>query len=900
MVVEHAMGNVTSSNTDATYDRLNNDCHYNDKVKILGRPTSELFPSRISPNSIPSFLLLSSLIFAFVIPQMVSHASASSLAVIAPPDKTITTSGSSIKVALGTSEATGTTDLNPKFSNNAPGSTAAPTGAVGYWSFDDDVDDKSGSRNHGVAKGDAHIVTDAIGGALLLDGQGDYVTVKDNWNLHISGAFTLSAWINLQTLSPSSGSYLRVLEKGTPTGEKLWMFYAKSSKVIGFGFISPSGDIQIKTKKTDWQVGKWYHVVGTYDPSVSSNNMKIYVDGMLDNQATMKGKPAANSYPLMIGTRSTASSDFWQGKIDEVRIYSRALTATEVANLNKSPFVSLPAGTNMITWKVTDNKGNSATAVQAVSVVRSGITTPLTSLALNGVRYIDTATGDTFVTSGSHFNLSVQSLINIKSTYYRFYKADDSLFRPSFSSGKYFQINGAYNDGEFITQFYSININGLSEPIKQKNVILDNSPPMTSLSVVTGSSDGRVRLTATDNYKGAGVGNALLSGMYYKLDSALTFSYIKSSTVDIKNVVNGAHTIYYYSVDNLGNTEATKSAKFTGKIYSFCYSGCGYNNLQTAINALPLGGGKINIKDGAYTLSNTITLKSGAVLDFSAGSSIYFRGNGIPLFSGTGVNNIQVIGGKITAEQAGASAFSFSNSKEIKVTGTKITMVKGSDSNAFNCVNCSGVYLSNIDAKSASRLVDIKTSSGRTDGKSSNIWVTGGKYDDSSIEGVKVNYSVNVHITGITLSNTAENGIDIGWNSNSEVRDNRITDTGIPNGAAIHTDSAIGAAVLNNYIDTTGRTAIPVYRASNIDVIGNTIINAGDQGISIIDKIEPSSIIKVSSNHIITSKGTGIYESPEQSNVDISFNTFRSMPGGTLPIYITGSNPTTINYGNMN
>src|SRR5207249_3130037 len=181
-----------------------------------------------------------------------------------------------------------------------------------------------------------------------LDGQGDYVTVKDNWNLHISGAFTLSAWINLQTLSPPSGSYPRILEKGTPTGEKLWMFYAKSSKVIGFGFISSSGDIQIKTKKTDWQVGKWYHVVGTYDPSVSSNNMKIYVDGTLDNQATMKGKPDANSDPLMIGRRCRVTSDFWYGKIDSVCRYSRALTATGVAYLNRSPFGTLSGATTII------------------------------------------------------------------------------------------------------------------------------------------------------------------------------------------------------------------------------------------------------------------------------------------------------------------------------------------------------------------------------------------------------------------------------------------------------------------------------------------------------------------------------------------------------------------------
>jgi hypothetical protein len=89
---------------------------------------------------------------------------------------------------------------------------------------------------------------------------------------------------------------------------------------------------------------------------------------------------------------------------------------------------------------------------------------------------------------------------------------------------------------------------------------------------------------------------------------------------------------------------------------------------------------------------------------------------------------------------------------------------------------------------------------------------------------------------------------------------------------------------------------IAVYRASNIEVIGNTVIDAGDHGISVIDKTEPSSNIKVRSNHIISPKGYGIYQSPEQSNVEISFNNLEEIP--SLPVYIPGYNPTTIVYGN--
>ena len=830
------------------------------------------------------------LVVSPILSGMIVPVSAASIMIIPPPDKTVTATGASTKVSLGTSEISGTTDPTVIITNNAPGSTQASSGVVGHWPFDDTLEDNSGSLNNGVAKGDAHLVSSQMTKSLKLDGAGDYVTVNDKWNLQLDGAFTLSAWIKLDTLYPD-GSWTRILEKGTSPGEKYWMFYIKSSKKIGFGFIN-SEDVSVLTSKTDWQVGKWYHIAGTYDPKGGSNNMKIYVDGVLNNQATKTGSPVANTKPLLIGAKSTTDTDFWEGGIDEVSIYRKALTATEVASLYKSPYVSLPRGTNIITWKVTADNGVSASAVQMVNVVDSSITIPDTSLAINGVRYIDPL-GQTFVTSDSHFDLSVVATGGADSTKYRFFEVDD-LVRPAFKTGTYFQLSGS--NGEYVVQFYSVDA-GIVEPLTEKKVVLDNTSPMTLLNVVGGTT--KVRLTATDNYEGSGVGDRSTSGIFYKLDSAASYTFVQSDTIDLSNVVNGKHTIYYYSVDNLGNQENTKSATFSGITKTFCSSGCDYNNLQTAVNALPIDGGKIYIKDGSYAISSSITLKSGTILDFSSGSSIYFRGDGTPLFKGTGLSNIEIIGGDITAELAGSKAFSFTDSKGIKVTGTRIEMVKGSNSNGFYCLDCMDVYISSINIKSATRLIDIKSDSGITDGHSSNIWIQNGIFDDSAIEGVRVPWSTNVHILGNTVTNTVDNGIDIGWSENAEIRNNRLTRTGYPYGAAIHTDSANGADVTDNYIDTTGKTAIPVYRASNINVIGNTIINAGDQALSIIAKIEPSSFIKVKSNHIIDSTGIGIYESPEQTQVEIAFNTLEQIPTNILPISIVGSNPTSINYGNI-
>jgi len=868
-------------------------------VLYFGKKSLRGSTSRNPAVAITSFVLLIALLLSPILngirPEQAS--AASSLRLIAPVDKTVAATGSTTQVGLGTAKIFGASDSTVTISNTASGFTPAPAGAVAFWSFDDDLVDHSGSRNDGVAEGDARIIDSSMGKALKLDGDGDYVQVDDNWNLDITGAFTISAWIKFDTLNPDA-NYARIIEKGTSPGNKYWMFYVKSSKTVGFGFKNTLDEVSLKTAKTDWQTGKWYQIVGTYDPKGGSNNMKIYVNGILDSQSTQTALPEANNAPLMIGAKNPAIFDFWQGVIDEVRIYRKALSASEVTSLYKSPFVSLKAGTNLITWKATDSATSAvASAVQVVNVVPSSTTAtpPKSSLAINGVRYVDGTSGNTFVTSASHFDLKSQDFSGsgIKSTNFR-YIGSDELIRPSFKIGTYLQIDGA--DGEYITQFYAIDNKGNVETLNQKNVVLDNTSPRTSLNVIAGTS--KVRLAATDNYQGSGIGGGSASGIYYKLDSASTYTFVQGGSVDVPNVVNGAHTIYYYSVDNLGNKEAVKSSKYTGVVRSFCNSGCEYNNLQNAINSLPTGGGKITIGSGSYTLTNSITLKSGTILDFSSSSSIYFRGDSIPVFKGNGVSNVEIIGGAITTELAGSKAFAFTTSSGIKITGSKTTTVPGGNSNAFYCSDCTNVFIKAINAKSASRLIDIKTSSGLTDGKSSQIWIENSFFDTASIEGVKVNHSNDVHIIGNSVTKTFENGIDIGWNEDSEVRGNKLTSTGMTNAAAIHTDSANGANIINNYIDTTGQTAIPVYRASNINLIENTIINAGGSAISIITLPEPSANIKVKLNHITSPIQYGIYVSPEQSQVEISFNTIEDSPTGSAALIIAGSNPSTLWYAN--
>jgi hypothetical protein len=605
----------------------------------------------------------------------------------------------------------------------------------------------------------------------------NYVDIPDASNLRLA-KFSVAAWFKTSANYYNNGM---IVSKGGPgsdlTGKNVnYGIWLTSQERLRAGFESADGTAYYVTHSNTYSDGKWHYVVLTYDGSA----LRFYLDGKQLTWRPISSAPeTSGTMPLRIGANSLTESGYFVGQIDEVRVWNRAVSASEVS-----------------------------------SQYQSG----------------------TFNTRGML----------------------------------------VYMDGDVPPPPPPADTNAptiIAPP--DKLVISTGSLTQVSLGVPITADQADSSLTVTSNAPSGG------------------FSV-------------GTSTVTWTAKDDAGNT-ATATQKVTVQAqsnlpvtYTFCASGCNYNNLQTAINALPTGGGKILIKNGNYVMSNTITLKSGTVLEFSSDAQIYFKGDSKPLFKGTGVSNVKIIGGEITAERNGVKAISFTSSSGITVTGTKMTMVKGSNSNAFYCVDCSGVYISEIDASSASRLVDIKTSSRTTDGKSTKIWIQDSVFDGSSIEGVKVNYSKDVHILNNVVTNAVDNGIDIGWNVNSEVAYNRLTNTGNPNGAAIHTDSANGADVLYNYIDTTGENAIPVYRASNISVGGNTVIDAGNQGICVITKLEPSSYIKVIANHVISPTGAGIYESPSQYQVLIANNIVEQMPAGIKGIYIVWSdNGTTTVYGNI-
>ena len=184
-----------------------------------------------------------------------------------------------------------------------------------------------------------------VGGALQLDGVDDYIDCGNGAALNITGQITLAVWV--KTNDAANGDHNPYLTKGNRgyaikhhEGNKIEFFiYDGYWKTVWY-YLDSSFN------------GVWHHLAGTYD----GFELKLYIDGQLQATTPHVGSIAASSYNVNIGRNAEEPSRFYDGIIDDVRIYSSALQASEVKDLYESAFscyyvdADVPAGGDGSSW----------------------------------------------------------------------------------------------------------------------------------------------------------------------------------------------------------------------------------------------------------------------------------------------------------------------------------------------------------------------------------------------------------------------------------------------------------------------------------------------------------------------------------------------------------------------
>lgn len=207
-------------------------------------------------------------------------------------------------------------------SGSSSGGGGMPDGLVAAYGFDEgsgaSVADASGSGNGGTISGASWSTSGKFGKALDFDGVNDRVTVADSNSLDLtSSGMTLSAWVKPDTVD----DYQTVLMK-EGTSDMAYGLYSSTNtgnrpsfQFYGNQLLGPSAV----------SAGSWVHLAGTYDGSM----MRIYVDGVQVATDPDSDPVPATSNQLSIG-RSSMWGEYFDGLIDEVRIYDRTLTQAEI------------------------------------------------------------------------------------------------------------------------------------------------------------------------------------------------------------------------------------------------------------------------------------------------------------------------------------------------------------------------------------------------------------------------------------------------------------------------------------------------------------------------------------------------------------------------------------------
>ncbi len=168
-----------------------------------------------------------------------------------------------------------------------------------------------------------------INGCLSFDG-GDSVNMSNpaSLNFERTDAFSISAWF--KTSVDSSMSIVTKQSSSSP-----YAGYNVQTSVGGYIFFQlvnnyGTNSIEIRTtNNTNYSDGNWHHVVTTYDGSSSASGVRIYFDGISQSLTTNQDSLSSSivtSTPLQVGSRNNAAQ-FFNGSIDEVKIYNSALSA---------------------------------------------------------------------------------------------------------------------------------------------------------------------------------------------------------------------------------------------------------------------------------------------------------------------------------------------------------------------------------------------------------------------------------------------------------------------------------------------------------------------------------------------------------------------------------------------
>ena len=219
---------------------------------------------------------------------------------------------------------------NPNTNDFTIGFSVAAGGDVGLvvaYGFNEgsgtSVGDSSGNGHTGVVSGATWTTAGRFGNALVFDGVNDWITVPDHNALDLTTGMTLAAWVF--PTAHGNGVWRNVIIKERPGGE-VYNLYSNADTNVPTVYVDPTPTTWLDARGTaQLPLNAWSHLTGTYDGAT----LRLYVNGVQVGSRAMSGPLVTSTGVVRIGGNGVWG-EFFQGRIDEVRIYNRALIQGEI------------------------------------------------------------------------------------------------------------------------------------------------------------------------------------------------------------------------------------------------------------------------------------------------------------------------------------------------------------------------------------------------------------------------------------------------------------------------------------------------------------------------------------------------------------------------------------------
>jgi hypothetical protein len=415
-------------------------------------------------------------------------------------------------------------------------STSA-AGLMAAYSFDEGtgttVADASGNSNSGTLSGAAWTTQGRFGNALSFNGSNSSVVVANSASLGLTTGMTLEAWV----FPTTNSGWRTVLMKQESGGYVYAMFSSENGEYSSQGPRPAAWIPDAARTYNDYVLGspiptnQWAHLAATFD----GQNMRFYVNGALSATRPASTVIRTSTGALRIGG-NTLWGEWFQGRIDDVRIYNRALSQAEIQSDMNTPVGSTvppdPADTTPPTISITSpGAGATVNGNVTVSVTASD------NVAMAGVQFmLDGANLGSEVTGAGPtytFNWNTTTASNGSHTLSA--RARDAAGNTTTSAGRTVTVSNS-----------------------------DTTAPTVSMTApaagATVSGNVTVSASASDNVGVVGV-QFLLDGA--NLGSEVTGSGPYSRSWNTTTASNGSHTLSARARDAAGNTTTSAGRSVT-------------------------------------------------------------------------------------------------------------------------------------------------------------------------------------------------------------------------------------------------------------------------------------------------------------------------------------------------